>query len=93
MRIIEIEIDEKFLELCGTGTLMGNLLSRYPEAIPEGVEIHLVFLQTSLGYRRVHGGPQVYLIPEYTVWCFTDDLVRLQEMGYKVVIKKREVLS
>jgi hypothetical protein len=79
-----IEIDEKFLELFGTGTLLGTLLDLYGKA-PE--KVVLVFPRTTTAWREKFGGPHQYIVNEYTIACLLEDVLRLRAQGIEVSIE------
>jgi hypothetical protein len=81
-----IEITEKFLESCGTRTLVGTIFSQvghWP------TKVVLVFPQTSLGWRQHNGGPKHYVMPEYTIPLLIEDVLSLVQRGVEVSIEEK----
>lgn len=62
-----------------TGSLLGNIPS-----ISTLKKLVLVFSETSLLWRQRHGGPDAWVIPEYTVKCLIDDVLWLVSKGVVV---------
>ena len=85
---VRIEITEKFMELCGTSTLIGTITNLRPmEAFASLKELVLAFPQTSLRWREEHKGPAEHIAPEYALPCLLQDILRLQEWGVKVEVE------
>jgi len=85
-----IRINQRFLESCGTGTLTGTVL-KDDEPLASITKVVLEFEQTSLGWRQAHGGPDSWIMPEYTIGCLIEDVLRLQARG--IVVECRDVAS
>lgn len=80
-----IEITEKFLELCATGTLIGTIVMQnhgWPN------KVVLVFPQTSLAWRRDNNGPKHYVMPEFAVHLLIQDVLDLVQRGIEVRIEE-----
>lgn len=87
---MEIVIDEKFLELFGTGTLTGTIVKRSletGEAYPPK-EVTLVFPQTDLEFKRKNKGPKEIILLEHVPMCLVEDILRLVDGGVKIHIKE-----
>ena len=78
--MIEIRIDEKFLENCGGGLLDSLLVA----GMKRGEEISLLFPQSSFSFKQQNGGPRQYLVQEYSVLCLVKDVLHLRDLGYKI---------
>jgi len=95
--MITIKINKRFLETCGTGTLFGEVTYKQYEPYSlikdllgqeEDKNVLIQFEQTSLEYRRKNKGPKLYIMPEYAVMCFTQDIVELISRGYNIKVEK-----
>lgn len=82
---IEIEITEEMLETYGSGTLQGTLMTMMDELGP--CEIVLVFPQTTMSYRRRHGGPRAWVMNEFVVPCLLGDVLQLMERGFSFTVE------
>lgn len=82
---VRIEISENFLELCGTGALVGAIMKENDFQWPQ--RVILVFFETSLAWRREHRGPRHYVIPEYSTHLLIEDVLMLKERGIEVEIQ------
>jgi hypothetical protein len=85
-----IRINQRFLECCGTATLTGTVV-KDGEPLMSITRIVLEFEQTSLGWRQAHGGPDSWIMPEYTLGCLIEDILSLQARG--IVVECRDVSS
>lgn len=84
-----IRINEKVLETTGTGSLIGRLAIQHKDVeISKLEEVILEFEQTSLRWRQNHGGPALWVSPEYAFMCFVEDLLWFHEHGVKVSVKE-----
>lgn len=81
-KTFQLDIDEKFLETCATGTLLGTIAKGHNFGVPK--EVVLAFPQTSLQWRHRHGGPAQWIINEYVIPCLLDDVLKLREWGVDV---------
>lgn len=82
--MMRIEITEKFLELFGTGTLTGTIVSndgKFPD------KLTLVFPQTDLEWRRKNNGPKHYVMPEFVPFCLVLDVLELQRRGVEIAVE------
>ena len=80
-----IVLDEEQLARLGKSSLIGMLME------PGLKEIELIFLQTSLGWKKQNGGPQEWIIVEYNIPCLIEDVLWFREHGVKVTITWKEV--
>lgn len=83
----EIVINEQFLETCATGTLMSHALKL---GVREFDRLVLVFPQTTLGWRRNHGGPRALVVLEFVIPCLIQDVLSLRAMGVIVDVDCQE---
>jgi hypothetical protein len=90
---IQIEITERFLSTCGTGTLLGVLVSKCPDhrfgtdGVAHDDEVVLSFHTSSLRYCQQHGEPRSIVMNDYTPMCLVQDVLRLREMGVRVIVE------
>lgn len=88
-RLLNILIDQKFLETCATGTLLGTIFQQNPESTyPE--EVVLIFPQTTLGWRRKNGGPDQLIVNEFVIPLLIEDILHLKEHGVQVRVEMRD---
>ena len=78
---VRLELDEDQLSRMASASLIGLTVSA------DTKKVTLVFPQTSLRWREQHGGPAIYLLPEYVVACLLEDIVRMTKRGIEVVIE------
>lgn len=91
MKQLVILIDQQFMETCGSNTLVGTLVNKFgPTAAAEVDELIIQFPQTPMSWRRVNGGADNWIMPEYSVMCLVNDIIHLKERGVKVVIQEVE---
>lgn len=84
---MQIRIDpRKDFELFATGTLEGKL---YEEGFKgkKGEDIEIIFIETSLRWRRTNNGPDQVIVNEYIFACLLKSVVKLINRGHKVEIK------
>ena len=86
MDYLEIIIDEKYCESFGSNSLIGHIMNLSEYNPPS--EIHLVFKQSSLEFRKKNNGPKEWIIPEYTMMCFIKDILFLRASNINIVIKE-----
>jgi hypothetical protein len=79
MNVIQISKDQ--FERMGSGSLVGKVAEKFPPS-----EVTIKFEQTSLNWRKSHGGPEEIIIPEYLPMCLCGDIVDLIRLGYKLKI-------
>lgn len=78
---MKIEIGKEFWETCGQTSLQGYLYER--GAVAPG-PVTLVMKQTPYSWRQQHGGPEIYLVPEFMPYCLIESILSLVESGYKI---------
>jgi hypothetical protein len=71
-----------------TGTLEAKV---YKTGARPGDDLEIVFIETSLGYRRQHGGPEAVVVNEFVFCCLAESVVELQRRGFKVKITRETV--
>lgn len=76
-----VKIEKEFLETCGHASLQG-LLAKQGIFGPE--EVTLLFYETSTAWRAQHGGPDLYMVPEFGIPCLLESVLSLMEKGYKI---------
>jgi len=86
MKTAQITLDQKFLEVLGTGSLIGRLAVDYDLA--QLTEVELRFPQTTLEWRRKHGGPDSYIIPEFAIACLLEDVLNLLRRGVQISVSE-----
>jgi hypothetical protein len=82
-----IKINEKFLETCASGTLIGTLATNYDVPLTEMKKIVLIFPKASLDWCRKHGGPPQWVVNEFAFPLLLEDILRLQQLGSQVVVE------
>lgn len=80
-----IEITEKFLSSCATGTLLGTLAIDHD--LSKIKNVVLVFPEATISWCRKNKGPHQYIVDEFTFRCLLDDVLRLQTRGITVTTK------
>lgn len=78
---MKIEISKEFLETCGQSSLQG-LLAQHGIFQPQ--ELTFQFKQSSYAWRAAHGGPELYLMPEFAPYYLMLSLLSLTQAGYKI---------
>lgn len=76
---ISVEINEKFLETCGSNSLYGALFAAARDnnaVLADLKEVELVFPQTSITWRGKNNGPRQYVLNEYTVYAASVEFKR-----------------
>lgn len=88
---IEVEINEKFMSSCGTGTLLAAVMKQAGDtkALSDVKKVTLVFWEKPLAWCQFNGGPHEYIITEYALPCLLNDVLRLQE--FKIQVDMRVV--
>jgi hypothetical protein len=81
MTDVRLKLDEDRLSRMGSASLIGMTVS------DDTKKVTLVFPQTSLSWREKHGGPAIYLIPEYVIACLIEDIVWMTKRGIEVIIE------
>lgn len=81
---MKVAITKAFLETCGTSSLEGLLLAG---GILEPEPVTLCFHQTSYAWRKEHGGPDIYLMPEFAPYCLIDSVLKLTAKGFKITLE------
>lgn len=81
---VRIDINEKFLETFGTGTLTGTMWKKVGKAD----KVILVFHTSSLSYCQKNGGPRSWVMGDYVPMCLVQDIMGLQRMGIQVEIEE-----
>lgn len=79
-----IELTKEFFETCGANSIEGRLVD---EGATEPQPIKLRMKQTSFAWRQEHGGPDIYMIPEFAPLCLMDSVLRLTARGYKIELE------
>ncbi len=80
----QVKIYKSELETFGGSSLIGKIAVE--ENIYPPCEVEILFEQTSMDWKRKNGGPEEIIVTEHLLWCFVDDVLRLQEMGYKITV-------
>lgn len=88
---MEVRVDQKFLETCATGTLLGTVFKMSESSGGLPGEVVLVFPQTSLAWRRENGGPDELIVNEFVIPCLVEDVMALLSRGVKVSVRMEEV--
>jgi len=85
--VARLEITESFLEVTGSGSIVGALFIKYGK-IPE--EVELVFFETTSYWKSKHGGPKMFVVPEFSIWCLVEDIIALaRKCKLTVVVEER----
>lgn len=81
---IRAKIPINYLEVFGTGSLTGLILSQNPEAPFDQIrEVDLIIEKTSSWWKEKNKGPFLTLTPEYVFECLLEDVVSLTNRGIK----------
>lgn len=78
---IEVEIDEKFLKSCGTGSLTGIMMNKAGDMtkLTDVKKLTLVF-QRTYAY-------DTYTVPKYVLPCLLEAVFSIQRNGIEVEMK------
>jgi len=87
---MEIDINEKFLETFGSGTLSGALYTKYPDAVFPGKKVKLIFHTSSLSYCQNNGGPRSFVMSDFVPMCLVQDILRLMRIGVEIEIEEKK---
>jgi hypothetical protein len=71
-----IKISKKALETFGSNSLEGHIMNEFNE-LPK--ELRIEFEQTSIGWRREHGGPDSIIIPEFVPMVLCESILYLSQ--------------
>ena len=82
-----IELSEKSLECCGTGTLLGLV---YGSGTTFPTHITLVFPQKSLAWCQQHNGPNQWVLNEFVLRLLIDDILLLVKRGVQISTEVHE---
>jgi len=85
MTEVRLELNEDRLSRMASASLIGMTVS------DDTKKVTLVFPETSLRWREQHGGPAIYLLPEYVVACLLEDIVWMMKRGIEIVIETTTV--
>lgn len=81
---IHAKIPINYLEVFGTSSLTGLILSQNPEVPFDQIrEVDLIIERTSSHWKEKNNGPHLTLVPEYVFECLLEDVVRLTNRGIK----------
>lgn len=96
---IKFKVTEKLLETVGEFGLVGAIGKENKDA-PHGFwlaetakKVTLVFPETSDKFRKDNNGPKQFVINEYTMRIFLNDVLYLQSQGIEVATEKEVVDS
>lgn len=81
---MKITIDQDFLKNFGDNTLVGYIATN----AGEDKEIELVFPQTTRQWKIENGGPDLWLIYEHVMSCWTSDIIWLVKNGFNVRVSR-----
>ena len=81
---LRVIIDQAFLVTAGAGTLLGTTAT--VSELRDLTEVELFFPQTTTAWRKENGGPDTYIMPEFSIPLLIEDILKLQEMGIEVTI-------
>ena len=77
-----ITIDEKFLQLCGSGTLVGAIIKEVgPEKYQFLSKLILIFPQTTPRWKKENGGPKEFIVYEHNIPSLINDILSMQDSG------------
>jgi len=79
----QIKIYKSDLATFGADSLIGMIVG---EGITPPNAVELLFEQTPMEWRRMIGGPEEIIVPEYLLLCFAGDILKLQKLGYELHI-------
>lgn len=88
-----IQISKKDLEGIGSAYLFGRIAKHFNMVIPKDAVIRFEFEQSSLDYRRDHGGPDEIILTEYAPMCLCEDIINLMKQGYNIEIGEYSPLT
>lgn len=88
MKSVTITINARTMETFGTGTLKGMVINALGKDKFDDLEqVKIDFEQTSLAWRREHGGPENWIMPEFAIPCLLEDMLDLRDVyGLKVTV-------
>ena len=81
----QLDVNEKYLEIFATGTLIGTIAKKHKFGVPK--QVVLVFPRASLDWCRRHAGPPQWIVNEFVLMCFVEDVLTLREWGVDVQIQ------
>ena len=88
---MEIVLNKELVEKFATASLTGIIAEKAGDQLPK--EVKLIFPQTTMGWKRSNGGPDFWIMPEHTVPCIAEDLIRLTTRGVKITVEMRPELD
>jgi len=87
-----VTIDSKFMETCATNSLIGYLVNEYgTEVFQEGCTIILEFEEKSYAWCKEHGGPDSWVMSEFSPRLLIEDIFSLQKRGLKIQTRVKKV--
>ena len=89
---VQVEIPLNYLEVFGTASLTGKIVSENMDApLGEIEEVVLIVHQTTSTWKDKNNGPYLALTPEYVFECLLEDIVNLTGKGIKFKIEHKLV--
>ena len=91
---VEFTVDKAFMEVCATSSLSGALIDKVGvDNWPKLKKVHLVFPQTTMGWKRENGGPDVWILMEHSVALLVSNILQLQRMGIQITMDMPEIVK
>lgn len=79
----EIICDEQFITKLGSNSLIGYLVTQF-KSIPK--KLILKFPTSSLAYCQKNKGPFQYIVSDFNIPCFLEDVLYLISEGVKISV-------
>lgn len=86
-KTFRLKIDEKFMETCATGTLIGTLATKFDVPLVNMKKIVLIFPKAHLEWCRKHNGPPQWVHPEFAIPLLLEDILKLQKLGSEIIVE------
>lgn len=89
-----IYITKEVMETMGSGSLTGLLVHKLSNlGLDYSIlsEVVLVFKQTSLEWRRNNGGPDQWIMPEFSIMCLLEGVMWLNKQGIRVTVEEETI--
>ena len=87
MKTIEIVLSPTTLETIGDHSITGMIGNKCVEnGIEKPEQIIIKFHSTTIEWRKTHGGPEHYIIPEYAIPAILKDVIHWIAYGVQIII-------
>ena len=85
MSVVELHLNEELLAKIASGSLVGLVLNESGGRVLAD-KVRLMFHNTTMTYKKKHGGPKIYLMPEHVPACLAMGIVELISMKIEVEV-------